>query len=123
MAKQQPIPVTRRGTDRANDRAKKVRDAAQAESFPLARMTRHGQVELANVAHKVGDDGLEYVEVYTAGATVSGDPHFKIWNPPVLVEDPVGEIELSGRRYREDPLGAIAEVVASAGGRQKGGRR
>src|SRR5262245_59670765 len=119
MAKSQPVSPARQGKDRVNDRAKKVRDAVQAQSFPLARMTRHGQVELSDGGHKVDPDGLEYVEVYTAGATVSGDPHFKIWNPPLLVEDPVGEVELGGRRYREDPIGAIAEVIPYHGGRQK----
>lgn len=44
-------------------------------------------------------------------------PDFNPWtviNPPLLVEDPVGEIDLgpaAGGRYREDPAAAIREVV------------
>lgn len=40
-------------------------------------------------------------------------PAYRIFNPPTLVRDPLGSVEVRGQRYREDPLAAIAEVIAS----------
>ncbi len=73
-------------------------------------------------------DDVSYVDVYADGATVGGDPHFRIINPPMLVEDPTGDIVVTGkspngkpmtRTFREDPLGAIAEAIAGQGGAQR----
>jgi len=74
-----------------------------------------GEVRLASVdVQEV--DGVTSVEVHLDGRTAGGDPHFRIVNPPTLVEDPAGDIELAGLYYREDPLVALAEVIARHGG-------
>jgi hypothetical protein len=52
--------------------------------------------------------------------------NYRIVNPPTLVEDPAGDvIGGDGRRYRHDPLAAVAEVIGSLGGARgrKGMRR
>lgn len=74
-----------------------------------------GTVRFAAVEVSEGD-GATSVEVHLDGEVVGGDPHFRIINPPMLVEDPDGGIEVGGFRYREDPLAALAEVIARHGG-------
>ncbi|HEY3689651.1 MAG TPA: hypothetical protein VGL46_05035 [Pseudonocardiaceae bacterium] len=73
-------------------------------------------------------DDVSYVDIYADGATVGGDPHFRIINPPMLVEDPAGDIVVTSKRrdgrmvtrtFREDPLAAIAEAIAGQGGAQR----
>lgn len=85
-------------------------------------------VAIGQVTYGQADDDVPYVDVYTAGPTVGGDPHFRIINPPTLVGDPNGDIEVTStprggktvtRRYREDPLGAIAEAIAGQGGARR----
>lgn len=57
-----------------------------------------------------------YIDVYLAGQPESGDVHYRIINPPTLVPDRAGPVDIGGVRYREDPLAAIAHVIASNGG-------
>jgi hypothetical protein len=64
------------------------------------------------------EDGREWVEVHLGGDVEGGDPHYRIENPPTLVSDPAGDIELATGRYRHDPLAAVAELVAQYGGAQ-----
>jgi hypothetical protein len=61
------------------------------------------------------EDGHEWVEV-TVADPQCGDPTFRVFNPPALVPDPSGDVERNGRRYRHDPLCALAQVIASNGG-------
>lgn len=81
-----------------------------------ATRTRAGEVHLEDVAQREDSAGQVYVDVTLAGTTEGGDPHFVIYNPPLLATDPTGPIEINGRRFREDPLAALAEVVALNGG-------
>jgi len=79
--------------------------------------TRHGAVHIERFDfHKEGEH--EWVEVHMGGQVEGGDPHFRIENPPTLVSDPAGDIELATGRYRHDPLAALAELVAQYGGAQ-----
>lgn len=64
------------------------------------------------------DGAHSRVEVHIAGTTESGEATFVIVNPPTLARDPQGEIEINGERYRDDPLGAIADVIDDFGGAQ-----
>jgi hypothetical protein len=89
----------------------------------MAAMTRFGEVQFASIKKATDAEGAELVEVYLQGETVTGEAHFRIYNPPLLTEDPTGPIEIGGRHYREDPVAAIAEVIARTGGAKKGGRR
>lgn len=61
------------------------------------------------------------VSIRTAPDATEDD--FRIFNPPTLVHDPQGDIELHGRRYREDPLAAVAQVILGARESRKGRRR
>lgn len=90
-------------------------EARGEDPGPYALRTRHGDVILERVTRHE-EDGQAYVEVYAGGETAGGDPHFRVFAPPTLVEDPNGEIESGGRRFRKDPLAALAEVVAQHGG-------
>ena len=61
------------------------------------------------------------VSIRTAPDATEDD--FRVFNPPTLVQDPQGDIELHGRRYREDPLAAVAQVILGARESRKGRRR
>lgn len=91
---------------------------------PYARMTKAGEVQIREVRTLVDADGMTVVEVFVAGPTEGGDPHFRIVNPPGLVEDPGGPEVRGRRRFRVDPLAALAEIVGQHGGAfVKEGRR
>jgi hypothetical protein len=105
------------GRERAAGRAARTVAAWRGNGREgYARRTRHGEVHLAAVQEVTTDSGVPAVEVWVAGETEGGDPHFIIVNPPGLAEDPLGPVEVGGRRFREDPLAALAEVVALHGG-------
>lgn len=80
------------------------------------------EVRLSEIVY--GDDGDNaWVDVWV-GAYV-GAPTFRICNPPILVKDPRGDVEVSdidprGRevkvKFRNDPVRAIAEMVADVRG-------
>lgn len=102
----------------ANGRVEAVQaaaDVALADGATYAAATPHGQVHICDVT-SAETDGVAYVEVTVAGETVGGDPHFRIFNPPTLVPDPDGPVEVRGRTYREDPMAALACVIANQGG-------
>jgi hypothetical protein len=82
-----------------------------------------GRVTLERV--EVSQDGdLTTLDVWVGGETENGDPHFRVVNPPLLVEDPSGDVTINGRRFRRDPLAALAEAIGQNGGAQSGrGRR
>lgn len=123
MAKDHGHEKARQGAAGRAARAVSAWDQRPFVDEPYARRTRHGEVHLAAVAGIITADGLHAVEVRTAGQTEGGDPHFIIVNPPGLAEDPNGPIELNGRRFRDDPLAALAEVVAQHGGAISGKRK
>lgn len=116
------IPEGRRN---ARERVRAVQQAAGA--FPpegYLRQTRHGVVHIERL--EFGKEGeVEWADVYLAGLVEAGDPHFRIFNPPLLVADPTGDIEVRGQRFRHDPMAALADTVAQYGGAQtqRKGRR
>lgn len=75
-----------------------------------------GPVVLESVALEA--ETPEAVDVRLQGETESQDPHFRVVNPPLLVEDPAGPVEINGKRFREDPLAALARVIGDNGGAQ-----
>lgn len=114
-------PLTAEQKQRLKDKAKKVTDQVKDKKKSVDSITcrtSYGEVEIASIVERTDAEGISYVEVYLRGQTESGDPHFRIYNPPLLAEDPAGDIEVSGRKYREDPVQAIAEVVGRNGGRK-----
>jgi len=100
-------------------RADRVMAAIEGQEFPLAVNSRYGPVQFGSIVRKTDPEGNDYIEVFLRGESESGDPHFRVWNPPLLIEDPQGPIVAGDRHYREDPLSALVEVVARHGGRQK----
>jgi hypothetical protein len=73
-----------------------------------------GEVRITDVRTVVLEDGqTTALEVYAAGAP---DPHIRIVNPPTMVADSTGDIELGGQRFREDPMAAVAAVVVRVTG-------
>jgi len=53
------------------------------------------------------------VEIYLSP---NGDvPEYRIFNPPYLTRDPLGDVEVRGRKYREDPLAAMISIIKSHG--------
>jgi hypothetical protein len=73
---------------------------------------------LDDAGHVVG------VEVFLAGGFGADgkalplpddvEAHYRIVNPPTLVKDDAGAVDVGRRRYREDPLGAIAQAIGGA---------
>ena len=84
--------------------------------------TRRGTVHIERVTEKK-KNGVTWVEVRLAGETEGGDPNFRIVNPPALVSDPRGHVEINGKTFRHDPEAALAEVIAWLGGATKERRR
>jgi hypothetical protein len=123
-AKPRTIPE---GRQRAKERVRAVQQAAGAvlkQGQEYAAQTPHGVVRVKGLtAHKDGE--VEWVEVQLAGETVSGETHYRIFNPPTLASDPAGDVQVNGRRFRYDPLAAVLEAVGGNGGaeQQRKGRR
>jgi hypothetical protein len=57
-------------------------------------------------------EGVWCVEVDTSD-DARPSPHYRIFNPPALVEDPSGTIRHAGRTWRVDPLAALAATIAT----------
>lgn len=113
--------VRERAAERATRTAEAWTSRAQKRGRtpePYARRTRHGEVILERLTFHE-EDGQAWVEVWAGGDIQGDDPHFRVFNPPSLVEDPYGPVEIHGRRFREDPVAALAEAVARFGGAQR----
>lgn len=93
--------------------------------------TREGEVVIGGIRHRPpeGPKDLDSVEVWVGGKA-AGSPTWRIINPPTLVSDPAGSVMIAekapggksvNRRYREDPLAAIAEFIATNQGRSEKG--
>lgn len=90
--------------------------------------TRTGSAQIGAIRHVPDPDGLDSVEVWVGPQ--EGPPAFRLINPPMLVPDPQGSEVLTEfdplrqkniiRRFRVDPLQAIAEVIASQNGSELG---
>lgn len=102
-------------TEAERSRAQQVYDAAAQAGVPFVHATSAGDVHIDRVTYHC-EDGVDWVEVWTAGDTAGGDPHFRVVNPPILVADPAGDVHIGTGRFRRDPLAALAEAVAAAGG-------
>lgn len=110
-------PVAReRAAERAGRAAQAWADKDPGQGGQYVTRTPHGEVILEALEKVDEGTGLAYLEVWTGGATEVGDPHFRVVNPPLLVKDPEGDVEVRGERYREDPLAALAEVIGANGG-------
>lgn len=90
--------------------------------------TRSGQAQIGHVRRVPNPGNLDSVEVWVGPH--QGPPAFRLINPPMLVPDPQGTEVLieknpatgrdTVRRFRVDPLQAIAEVIASQNGSERG---
>jgi len=123
-AKRPPADAeTARRTSRADATADAIQAALTAAGGAVTCQTRRGQDVTIREVRRCTGDGTTWVEVWLGGDVEGGDPHFRIFNPPQLVEDPHGDVVHAGRRFRHDPVAALAEVVASNGGARRKGRR
>jgi hypothetical protein len=84
----------------------------------LTVTTRFGSIRLAKVEY-AALGGRSWVDVWVGNPSDSA-PAYRVVNPPILMETPRGEIARGNRRYTEDPLGALAEVI---GGMHRGVHR
>mgnify|MGYP001083386149 CR=1 FL=1 len=90
-------------------------------------MTKRGEATIGGVEYHQDDEKLDSVEVWVGKR--QGPPTYRLINPPMLVPDPVGEIVLTERdtlrqknvirRFRVDPLQAIAEFLAAQNGKSE----
>lgn len=95
----------------------KVKDYAPDGGPFAVQLRRGGQVQFQSVATRTNAEGVEELEVYLGHDTESGDPHYIVTNPPIYVRELDGSLT-------EDPILALAEILAyKGGGRQKGSRR
>lgn len=103
----------------------KLRARAVADAF----RSHHGRMPDGSVTVSVGTavvrlasivvgevGGHPVVDVYVTGATAGGDPHYRIFNPPTLAATPGGGLI-------DDPVLAIACVIAANGGTAVRGRK
>lgn len=105
----------------AKDPATKVSDVVDAADArtqtPSTHATTHGPVVLGLIRQvPATGDTPTHLEVWAPSQNPGDDPHLRIFNPPRYVPDPAGPLEMNGRRFREDPLTAVAELVARVRG-------
>lgn len=97
----------------------------------LSFTTPNGHVAIGGINRvpATTDTELDSVEVWVGGPA-EGAPTWRIINPPTLVADPLGDINvvetLPGgktlvRKYREDPIQALAEFLATNNGESEQG--
>lgn len=103
------------------ERARAVVDAYAAAGCPITVQTRHGTVRIAAVTLESADDA-PYVGVRIHPGQ-DRDPDYRIFNPPLTVADPDGDIVTSSGRYRYDPVAAVAEVIGGLGAAADSRRR
>lgn len=108
-------------------RAEAVRDAWETagRDLPCTVATARGSVTIERLEYVAETpERPAHVEVWVAHPAC-GDPHFVLFNPPTLVRDSGGQYarestsargRTSVRRFRVDPVGAVAEAVAMNGG-------
>jgi hypothetical protein len=101
------------------DRARKITTAVQSRhgNNPFSVITRYGEVAFQSINLVTDSEGADYLDVCLLGDTTGGESHFRIYHPPVNIEDPQGTIPADrGRKLREDPIQALAEALAMRGG-------
>lgn len=88
--------------------------------------TRHGEATIGDIQYFSNPESLDGVEVWI-GPNEGTPPTYRLINPPLMVADPLGDIILPDgntnrvRRYRVDPLHAIAEFIAMHTGKAETG--
>lgn len=91
-------------------------DAAFAVANPYVTVNTYGTVSICALTSHTDGVGAWWVDVWLAGSDTAADPSYRIYNPPLLVEDPNGDQNVGGVMYRLDPMGAVAEVIGMLGG-------
>lgn len=123
MTDPQEPEAAQRGAERAQRTAEAWAEhiVGQEEPTYIGQSAR-GPVVLESV-QVVTEQGITWLDARTRGETETQDPHFRIVNPPLLVEDPTGPIVINGRTFREDPLAALAQAIGEHGGAMQARRR
>lgn len=101
--------MAREGDDmEASERAQRAADA-------LSDVTEVGGVTVSSVELDAENNAVKFVAQVDA---LNFSDTFVVVNPPILVEDPDGDVMVRGKAHREDPAAAIAQaVVQYASGR------
>lgn len=82
-----------------------------------------GDVIIGAMEYVEEPDGTACIHIWTGEKR--GRAQYRIINPPILVEDPSGDVEIqiinpkgrtASRRFREDPVRAVAEGIAVSRG-------
>jgi hypothetical protein len=94
-------------------RARAVLEAAAASSGdglnPVTATTSDGRHSYQ--WERIERSSPNEIRVYPVGAPPGSDTYVSIVNPPILVRDPAGPIDIHGERFREDPLSVIADIM------------
>lgn len=111
-------------TARTIVRYKVAQHHAELTKLPLPHkiaLSGNRTVIIENSRAVTGDDYLEIVISWTKdGAAQPFDNPWRIVNPPLLVSDPAGDVDLVGvdvdgneerTRYREDPLAVLTGLM------------
>lgn len=91
-------------------------DLALADGATYVATVPQGTVSISKVTSHTDGLGAWWVDVWLAGAPEDGEPSYRIYNPPLLVEDPEGTENVGGVLYRLDPMAALAQVIGLNGG-------
>jgi hypothetical protein len=118
-----PTPGPSRQRPTPNERAQAALAAVRSKyghaRFTVTTPAGPVTIDRVEVVHDPST-GVDVVEVLAPGFA---DPHFRVVNPPRFVPDPAGAIILNGHPFRDDPVAALAHVIAQHGGGRKDPRR
>lgn len=104
-------------------RAEKVRDAIAGREGQTRHRTSKGDINLGEIRFVPASDAEAALIEVTVGRRQGGEPDYRIVNPPLYVADPDGTVDLDGVPHREDPVAALAELVAQFTGPARRRRR
>lgn len=100
--------------DQARDRGAQLRaDAVLSDYAERKAGLRPGEpVSVGGVTfHSVTPLGNGGIEIRTAPNAI--ESHYRIFNPPTLVQRGTGDITIRGKGYVEEPLEAVARLILS----------
>jgi hypothetical protein len=93
-------------------RTRAMLDAAQASADPTGLVTATTSDRRHSYQwSRIERHGTNEIRVFPVGAPQGSDTYVSIVNPPILVRDPSGPIEIDRQRFREDPLAALADIM------------
>lgn len=77
------------------------------------RASNGAEISLAAVQSRLEGE-LVCLDIWLGEHVPGQPPHVILANPPTLVEDPAGDVEMGGKTWREDPLAAVVEALSGS---------